>query len=102
MYFRLFDPRHEREQEIFTKLGDIDCQHLAPRIRGQVLMGVGLMDMVCPPSTQFAGYNKITAPKQMAIYPDFTHEGLPGFYDQAFEFMCQAYKSRQVVEVPGG
>lgn len=88
MYFRLFDPRHEREQEIFTKLGYIDCQHLAPRIRAQVLMGVGLMDTVCPPSTQFAAYNKITSPKEMALYPDFTHEGLPGFYDQAFEFMC--------------
>lgn len=24
-----------------------------------VLMGVGLMDTVCPPSTQFAAYNKI-------------------------------------------
>ena len=24
-YFRQFDPRHEREQEIFTKLGYIDC-----------------------------------------------------------------------------
>jgi cephalosporin-C deacetylase len=40
-YFRRFDPRHEREQEIFTKLGYIDCQHLAPRIRAEVLMGVG-------------------------------------------------------------
>ncbi|HKB90121.1 MAG TPA: alpha/beta fold hydrolase, partial [Opitutaceae bacterium] len=27
-FFRLFDPRHEREREIFTKLGYIDCQFL--------------------------------------------------------------------------
>ncbi len=87
-YFRQFDPRHEREQEIFTKLGYIDCQHLAPRIRAEVLMGVGLMDTICPPSTQYAAYNKITSPKRTVIYPDFGHEGLPGFHDRVFGFLC--------------
>ena len=77
-YFRHFDPLHEREDEIFTKLGYIDLQYLAPRIRGDVLMFVGLMDTICPPSTQFAAYNKMTANKQLAIYPDFGHEHLPG------------------------
>jgi len=88
-YFRRFDPRHEREQEIFTRLGYVDVQHLAPRIRARVLMGVGLMDQVCPPSTQFAAYNKITAPKFLAVYPDFGHEGLPGHADRIFEFMME-------------
>lgn len=86
-YFRQFDPRHEREEEIFTKLGYIDCQHLAPRIQAEVLMGVGLMDTICPPSTQFAAYNKISSPKQTIIYPDFGHEGLPGFQDTIFQFL---------------
>jgi cephalosporin-C deacetylase len=87
-YFRLFDPQHKRRDEIFTKLGYIDLQHLAPRIRGEVLMATGLMDKICPPSTQFAAYNKITAPKKMAIYPNFGHEGLPGFTDQNLMFMA--------------
>ncbi|HEX4123834.1 MAG TPA: alpha/beta fold hydrolase [Tepidisphaeraceae bacterium] len=86
-YFRHFDPTHARDKEIFTKLGYIDCQHLAGRIRGEILMGVGLMDAVCPPSTQFAAYNKITAKKSTVVYPDFGHEGLPGFNDKVFEFM---------------
>ena len=47
------------------------------------------MDTVCPPSTQFAAYNKITSPKQTAIYPDFGHEGLPGFHDRAFQFLSR-------------
>ena len=50
-YFRLFDPTHAREDEVFTTLGYIDVQHLAKRIKGEVLMAVGLMDTVCPPST---------------------------------------------------
>ena len=87
MYFRLFDPRHEREEEVFTKLGYIDCQHLAPRIRGEVLMVTGLMDMICPPSTQFAAYNKIASKKDMILYPDFGHEGLPGANDAVWEFV---------------
>ena len=87
-WFRRFDPRHERETEIFTRLGYVDCQHLAPRIQGEVLMAVGLMDEICPPSSQFAAYNRITAPKEMALFPDFAHEHYPGFMDQAFQFMA--------------
>jgi cephalosporin-C deacetylase len=87
-YFRNHDPLHSRESEVFEHLGYIDVQHLAPRITGEVLMGVGLMDDVCPPSTQFAAYNKITAKKNMAIYPDFGHERLPGFNDTVFQFIA--------------
>lgn len=87
IYFRLFDPRHEREDEVFTRLGYIDNQHLAHRIRAEVLMPIGLMDTICPPSTQFAAYNKITSPKDLLIYPDFGHENLPGAADKVYDFM---------------
>lgn len=86
-FFRHFDPRHERRVEIFTKLGYIDCQNLAARVRGEVLMFTGLMDTVCPPSTQFAAYNKFTVKKQMVIYPDYAHEGGPGQADRTLAFM---------------
>lgn len=86
LYFRSFDPRHERAAATFTKLGYIDCQYLAPRIRAEVLMFTGLMDMICPPSTQFAAYNKITSAKDVVIYPDYGHEGLPGHADRIFNF----------------
>ena len=86
-FFRGRDPRHLWEQEMFRRLGYIDIQHLAPRIRAEVLMSTGLMDEICPPSTQFAAYNKITSPKQMDIYPDFGHEGIRGANDRIFEFL---------------
>ena len=86
-YFRKFDPQHKKEDEVFLKLGHIDVQHLCPRIKAEVLMGVGLMDTICPPSTQFAAYNKITSKKAYQIFPDFGHEGLPGFSDEVFQFM---------------
>ena len=86
-FFRLFDPLHQREQEIFTRLGYIDVQNLAQRIKAQVLMGVSLMDNICPPSTQFAVFNKIQSPKEALIYKDFGHENLPGFSDRTFDFL---------------
>lgn len=86
-YFRQFDPLHENEDAIWTALGYIDNQHLAPRIKAEVLMFVGLMDAVCPPSTQYAAFNKITSKKSTVIYPDYGHEGLPGSGDAAYNFM---------------
>ena len=86
-YFRHFDPRHEREDEIFEKLGYIDVQNLTKRIKAEVLMATGLMDVTCPASTQFAAYNKITSKKRVLIYPDFGHEGLEGHDDKVTEFL---------------
>ena len=86
-YFRLFDPLHEREEETFTLLGYIDNQHLAHRIRAEICLLTGLMDNICPPSTQFAAYNKMTCKKQLVIYPDFAHENLPGAGDKIMQFM---------------
>lgn len=88
-YFRSFDPLHEREAAVFERLGYIDVQHLSPRIKARVLMGTCLMDTICPPSTQFAAYNKIQSPKELQIYPDYSHETPPGFEDRVFQFMAQ-------------
>jgi len=86
-YFRAFDPRHEQEEDIFRKLGYIDIQYLCPRIEAEVFWAIGLMDTICPPSTQFAAYNKITSKKSVAIYPDYGHESLRGHSDLIFEFL---------------
>ena len=88
-YLRHFDPRHEHINEFFTKLGYIDLQFLAPRIKAKVLMSTGLMDNCCPPSTQFAAYNKITSEKHMNVYPDYGHEGLKGNSDIIFKFFSE-------------
>ncbi len=88
-YFRHFDPRHEREDEFFSTLSYIDLQFLTSRIQGDVLMSTGLMDTICPPSTQFAAYNNIMSSKKMDIYPDFAHEHLPGHNDRELAFLLE-------------
>ena len=88
-YFYRFDPRHLREYEIFEKLGYIDVHNLAERIRATTRMYTGLMDTVCPPSTQFAAYNAITAPKSVWVYPDYKHESYPGANDDKMLFTIE-------------
>lgn len=88
-YFRHFDPLHERQTAVFERLGYIDVQHLSSRIQAEVMMGTCLMDTICPPSTQFAAYNKIQSPKSLRIYPDYGHETPPGYEDQVFQFMTR-------------
>ena len=87
-YFRKLDPLHEREDEIFTKLGYVDIQNFAKRIKANVVMATGLMDTIVPPSTQFAMYNKLNCNKKTLIYPDYGHEGIIGMGDKIFEFMA--------------
>lgn len=86
-YFKRFDPCHEREDEIFRLLGYIDVQNFAKRIICEVLMGTALMDTTCPPSSQFAIYNKITSKKELVLYPDYIHEPIPDFADKTFQFL---------------
>jgi cephalosporin-C deacetylase len=87
-YFRRRDPMHLREQEIFTRLGYVDVQHLAPRVRAMTTMTVSLNDRTCPPSTQFAAYNKLTCEKSYRLYPDYGHENLPGTNDDIYSLLA--------------
>ena len=91
-FFRNFDSRHEKEDEIFTRLGYIDIQNLTPRIKAEVTMATGLMDTICPPSTQFAALNKITSKKHSLIYPDYGHEYLRGNNEKRMEFFFDLLK----------
>jgi cephalosporin-C deacetylase len=55
-------------------LDHVDNALLASRIRADAYVSVGLMDEICPPSTVFAAYNAITAPKQVVVNPFGVHQ----------------------------
>ena len=88
-YFRMIDPLHEKEEEFWTRLGYIDIQNLANRIKAKCLMFTGLLDKICPVSTQFAAYNKITAQKELKVYPEFAHELYPRQNDITLDFFIK-------------
>jgi cephalosporin-C deacetylase len=95
-YFYRFDRKHERETEIFRKLGYIDIQNFSNRITAEVLWGIGMNDTICPPSTQFAAYNKLRSRKRMIIYPDFGHEYIPGHSEEIFQFVRKMKENQQL------
>lgn len=86
-WFRRYDRQHKNEDAVFNALGYIDIQHLTKRVQGDVLWFIGLMDKICPPSTQYAAYNKLTANKDIKHFHDFAHEDLRDANDMIFEFM---------------
>jgi len=86
IYLRNYDPRHKNIDRMFELLAYIDVSNLAPRIKNETYMFIGLMDDICPPSTQFAVYNRITAKKSCEIYPNHGHEHLPGHPELIYNY----------------
>ena len=65
----------DRVEQVFGTLSYFDGVNFAPRITARCLFSVSLMDMICPPSTIFAAYNRIRAPKEIRLYTYNEHEG---------------------------
>jgi cephalosporin-C deacetylase len=65
----------DRIEQTFKTLAYHDGVNFAPRIKARCLFSVGMMDTVCPPSTVFAAYNRIQAPKEIRVYHYNNHEG---------------------------
>lgn len=86
-YFRWRDPLHEREEEIFTKLGYIDIKNFAPLVKGELLMGTGLLDTISPPPAQYAVYNRAECIKSHKVFPKFMHEPIFKFENIYLSFL---------------
>lgn len=73
--------------QVFYTLSYFDIKNLAHMIKAPMIMGVGLLDDVCPPHINFAAYNLVTAEKKYIIYPKAGH-GLPeDFYRAKMEWI---------------
>ena len=65
----------------------VDNALLASRITAETSVVVGLMDQVCPPSTVFAAYNAITAPKRIEVNPFGVHAASRQHDERKLEFL---------------
>ena len=62
-----------------------DIANFARHIKCPVLVGLGLRDETCPPSSVLAVANEITSPKEVVILPKSGHQdehGTQGYYNQ--------------------
>lgn len=69
-------------EEVYRVLSYFDIKNLAPMIKAPLMMGVGLVDDVCPPHINFAAYNNVQSEKAYIVYPKAGH-GLPGDFSTA-------------------
>lgn len=67
--------QRERTDRAFQTLAYFDCANLVTRVRAPSLWSAALMDMVCPPSTVFAAFNRAPGAKEMCVYEFNGHEG---------------------------
>jgi cephalosporin-C deacetylase len=64
------------EATVWHTLSYVDGANLAPHATAAGLFSVALMDLICPPSTVFAAYNRWGGtPKDIDVYPYNNHEG---------------------------
>jgi cephalosporin-C deacetylase len=72
---RYLSIRRTDEQSAFATLDYVDGVNFAVRATASALFSVGLMDVVCPPSTVFAAFNHYGGPKRISVWPYNGHEG---------------------------
>ncbi|HHV64811.1 MAG TPA: acetylxylan esterase [Peptococcaceae bacterium] len=88
-YFRMYDPLHEREEEIFKLLSYFDAMNFAPWVKCPALVSIGLKDTACPPPTIYALFNHLGGKKEILIYPDYSHESNDNFLDRQIVFFAR-------------
>ena len=75
-----------------------DVANFTPRIKCAVLVGVGLIDDVCPPTGVFAAINQITTPKEVIVLPSSGHQDVNGsqgpYNDRLWKVWLPALKTR--------
>ena len=69
----------DKVDRVFDTLSYFDGVNFSTRSRAHALFSVGLMDLVCPPSTVFAAYNHFAGPKDIRVYRYNNHEGGAGY-----------------------
>ncbi|GIP31259.1 acetylxylan esterase [Paenibacillus sp. J2TS4] len=76
-WFRIYDQEHAQEERVYRTLSYFDGMNHAAQVKAKTMMAIALQDTTCPPSTCFAAFNHLPGEKEVKVYNDFGHEGLP-------------------------
>ena len=67
--FQAADAAGIAREDLFRTLSYFDIKNFTDRVECPVYMAFGLQDPTCPPHTNFAGYNQVSAPKKFHCEP---------------------------------
>lgn len=70
-----------------------DAMNFASRAKCDALVGVGLIDTVCPAEGVIATYNQLAGTKQLVVMPNADHGGDHKAYVEAFDQFMAKHKS---------
>jgi cephalosporin-C deacetylase-like acetyl esterase len=65
---------HVSMPNILDNLDYFDLKNFAPNVKCKTVIGIGLLDDIAPPTTQFVMYNNLRANKRIFVYPNLAHE----------------------------
>jgi cephalosporin-C deacetylase-like acetyl esterase len=71
-----------------------DAMNFALKIKSPGLIGIGLIDTVCPPEGIYATVNQIKAPKKLVLMPQRGHGGDHGAYYAAYGAFLEEQKKK--------
>ncbi|MBG9917493.1 cephalosporin deacetylase [Bacillus sonorensis] len=80
------------ERKAMNTLAYFDIMNLAESVKAPVLMSIGLVDTITPPSTVFAAYNHLNTEKDLKVYRYFGHEFIPSFQMEKLAFLKKQLK----------
>lgn len=87
------------ESQVFRTLDYFDVTHLAPMINQPVLVSVGLLDQITPPSTIFGTFNRIgSTAKSLRVYRFFEHKTIPQFHSERLRWFQHVLKEHRAID----
>ncbi|MCC9693770.1 acetylxylan esterase, partial [Streptococcus agalactiae] len=87
------------ENNVLKTLAYIDVKNFAHRISCPVVLLTALKDDICPPSTQFAIFNRLTSTKKHLLLPDYGHDPMTvQVKDYIFDQLTGSQFTKQKIE----
>lgn len=89
---RFWKTKNAETEDVIAASRYYDVVNFAPRIKCPVLVGVALLDDVCPPVGIFAAINQASVPREVVIMPQAGHLGENNAH-QAFKERNNAWQA---------
>jgi cephalosporin-C deacetylase-like acetyl esterase len=81
------DTKGVKFETLMNNFEYFNLKSFVPNIQCKVVVGIGLLDPLVPPTNELIMYNNIKTPKKLFIYPNLTHEVGPELFQYKMRWM---------------
>ncbi|WP_346320733.1 acetylxylan esterase [Chitinophaga sp. YIM B06452] len=90
----MFYKRNEDREDFIATAGYYDVVNFARRVKAPGRYTWGFNDETCPPTSMYASYNVITAPKELSLYLETGHWAYPDQHDEQNSWLMEKLKGK--------